>query len=244
MHVGAWSPSSGPQKAPEPGSSVSCPLLQGPLCPQAPVPAAVLTQAHVLRRRAGDPQGQDHRQQPERSGLHGHGRLWGPGHSEPSFIPLCLHRLLLSVWGWPFPAAGHARFSRHLMVQPPETWLPERREWCDPTVVCGGSHSSLRGRGCASPRQPGQEERRWGSSSLSRAQPGRVQKVPSAMIRVPGPLSPRSALGHEKMGSKPHSGNSCLRFHFSLTAPARYKFLSFLFGIFFQQRNMFIINHI
>lgn len=36
MHVGAWSPSSGPHKAPKPGSSVSLPLVPGPRCHQAP----------------------------------------------------------------------------------------------------------------------------------------------------------------------------------------------------------------
>lgn len=125
INVGAWSPFSSYRKPPSLGLPRAfpppAPVLSPPL-PRPPHPCgggekggkAVLTQAHILPGRAGGHQGQDHRQQPERSGLHGHGRALGtqpsedvlsrPGRLLYTHPGVCTGTLSLFVWGGPLPA--------------------------------------------------------------------------------------------------------------------------------------------
>lgn len=142
-NVGVWSPSSSLPTAPRAwilglflSYSIPC-LRPAPSClRRGEEVRAVLTQALVRRCPVGGPQDQDHHQQPERSGLHGH-RQAGSGDPstrrtcrdsrEDAFIPPCLHRhsgFCLLGDGPPLWLRPHL-LSLHRTEKPPAARPPE-----------------------------------------------------------------------------------------------------------------------
>lgn len=209
---------------------------------------AGLTQAQVLRRRAGGPHGQGHHQQPERPGLHGLRGLRGRGRSRedeprlprsPTYSPVfaqalrarCLQKALPSALAWLlFPGSD---------CEVPRVASLRGEGGADPAGSSGlllSSQGAEYGQpGPTIGRQPGLEER-----IKAEHQPGRPARSRPEASLCRG-WSPRASHPQISPGDPERRQSGCPWFCFSQLLGGRQPLP--LFSAFSQQKkNIFIVN--